>query len=182
MDFMLFSSCVLLESRVFFLDGFIRLLWKSSIFPDFGGSYSSFCEGSTFSVDYIKPYPSDLFSNGYNGGFTLDNSIYGYSKDYFLFLEKNITSLEDFIFFLFETCSNPKNFASIYHYYFDTFDQNFWPCDFFGFNYTNNRVDLRYTSLELPCKDLSSIFSVMSLKDGKVFFLLDFHALPDRSS
>ncbi|CAG8812365.1 23473_t:CDS:2 [Cetraspora pellucida] len=166
MDFVAYSSCVLLELKVVFLDGFIRLLWKSSIFPNFNSFYNCFCKQSTFSANYIKPYPSKLFSEGYDGVFNiLDNSIIDYSKDYFLFLEKNITSLEDFIFFLFENCPDSDKFTSIYHYYFVTSNQHFWHYDFFGSNFYNNKYTYCYTSLQLPCEDLSTIFVDLSLKD-----------------
>ncbi|CAG8828945.1 2067_t:CDS:2, partial [Cetraspora pellucida] len=124
---------------------------------------------STFSVNYVKPYPSKLFSEGYDGVFNiLDNSIIGYSKDYFLFLEKNITFLEDFIFFLFENCPDSDGFTSIFHYYFLTHNQHFWPYDFFGSNFHNNKYTHCYTSLQLPCEDLSSVFADLSLKNDKV--------------
>ncbi|CAG8545984.1 517_t:CDS:2 [Cetraspora pellucida] len=168
MDFIAYSSCVLLELRVVFLDSFICLLWKSSIFLDFNSFYNCFCKQSTFSANYVKPYPSKLFSKSYDRVFNiLDNSIIGYSKNYFLFLEKNITSLEDFIFFLFEKCPYPEKFSSIFHYYFLTHNQHFWHYDFFGSNFHNNKYTMYYTSLQLLCENLSSIFVDLSLKDDK---------------
>ncbi|CAG8589485.1 6210_t:CDS:2, partial [Ambispora leptoticha] len=100
---------------------------------------------STLSSDEVRPYPSDFFLYFSCGDYDLLSFLdFGHSRDTYTFLENRSSSLEDFIFFLYER-SNKKAFSLVYkrfHVHFSTLNGApfQWDKDFFDPDYKFSRT------------------------------------------
>ncbi|CAG8700447.1 4993_t:CDS:2 [Ambispora leptoticha] len=100
---------------------------------------------NSLSPDKVRPYPSDFFLYFSCGDYDLLSFLdFGRSRDTYTFLENRSSSLEDFIFFLYER-SNKKAFSLVYkrfHIHYSTLNGTSfqWDKDFFNPDYKFSRT------------------------------------------
>jgi len=131
----------------------------------------------------VKPYPDLFFDGGYNSDFILlGKSLMGYSRDYFSFLEKLRSSLEDLVLFLYKYCWSYKEFSMVWQYH-RLGEDFYWSFNFFNPSFEYDREVFKNPSIidsidfyedndfdNISHLDLSSVFSDLSLSDnGKSF-------------